>query len=147
MVMPNFDQMVLRTPICLFLPLCIGEIFMHCNISCRFNKALILPLLFRFPVQHHTPCGHWLLPFLPVSGCSLSMSYSHYPQFLFDLISRQFIRVFLFSQSFHFGSHTFLCYFSLFLLSLLPRYLNLQDPTVSSTMSSVSDAGLTYCKV
>lgn len=42
---------------------------------------------------------------------------------------------------------TFCVILSLFLLSLLPRYLNLRNPTVNSTKSSVSNAGITYCKV
>jgi hypothetical protein len=77
----------------------------------------------------------------------LPITCSHYPQFLFDLISRWFFGVSSFLSLSNLAVTTFCGILSLFLLSILPRYLNMRNLTISSIMSSVSNAGITYCKV
>jgi hypothetical protein len=105
---------------------------LHICTLCRFI-LIQFSFLFFFCFTSSTTvgCGSWLriqpCPFLPHFGHCMPISYSHYLEILFNLISPSFLWPFSFPYSFHSGRHYLFWHLSLFILSLCPCHLHLSD--------------------
>lgn len=146
--MPDFDQVVLRTPICIFLSLYWVKLL--CVFVAPANDLIKHLFFFYFFVflssttirvdlgLHHIFLSLAVLCqyLIPIMLSSFSTSLANSLSGVSSFLSPSILAV-----------TTCCAILSLFLLSLLPRYLHLRNPTVSSTMPLVSNAGITYCKV